>query len=103
MEAIGIAADYIKEKHPNCTTLTSAKKYVNEWLEWRTNYYKNYSGGRVFWRNITIQNYNGLISYYWIGTNNRSTISYGIKEYEVYSLLELNWSICRYLCKYIAC
>lgn len=24
---------YIKEKHPECTTLKSAKKYVNEWLQ----------------------------------------------------------------------
>ena len=46
-------ADYIKEKHPNCTTLTSAKKYVNEWLEWRTNYYKNYKGYKL--SNWTIQ------------------------------------------------
>lgn len=27
---------YIKEKHPECTTLKSAKKYVNEWLQART-------------------------------------------------------------------
>ena len=26
---------YIKEKHPECTTLKSAKKYVNEWLRLR--------------------------------------------------------------------
>ena len=26
---------YIKEKHPECTTLKSAKKYVNEWLQVR--------------------------------------------------------------------
>ena len=26
---------YIKEKHPECTTLKSAKKYVNEWLQAR--------------------------------------------------------------------
>ena len=26
---------YIKEKHPGCTTLKSAKKYVNEWLQAR--------------------------------------------------------------------
>jgi len=26
---------YIKEKHPGCTTLKSAKKYVNEWLQVR--------------------------------------------------------------------
>ncbi len=26
---------YIKEKHPECTTLRSAKKYVNEWLQSR--------------------------------------------------------------------
>ena len=26
---------YIKEKHPECTTLKSAKKYVNEWLQSR--------------------------------------------------------------------
>ena len=31
-------ADYIREKHPKCTTLNGAKKYVNEWLEWRNNY-----------------------------------------------------------------
>ena len=24
---------YIKEKHPECTTLKSAKKYANEWLQ----------------------------------------------------------------------
>ena len=24
---------YIKEKHPECTTLKNAKKYVNEWLQ----------------------------------------------------------------------
>lgn len=27
---------YIKEVHPKCTTLKSAKKYVNEWLQLRT-------------------------------------------------------------------
>lgn len=27
---------YIQEKHPECTTLKSAKKYVNEWLQVRT-------------------------------------------------------------------
>lgn len=27
---------YIKETHPECTTLKSAKKYVNEWLQMRT-------------------------------------------------------------------
>ena len=27
---------YIKEVHPECTTLKSAKKYVNEWLQLRT-------------------------------------------------------------------
>ena len=27
---------YIKEAHPECTTLKSAKKYVNEWLQLRT-------------------------------------------------------------------
>lgn len=27
---------YIKEKHPECTTLKSARKYVNEWLQART-------------------------------------------------------------------
>ena len=27
--------EYIKEKHPECTTLKSAKKYVNEWLQAR--------------------------------------------------------------------
>ena len=27
---------YIKEHHPECTTLKSAKKYVNEWLQART-------------------------------------------------------------------
>ena len=26
---------YIKEVHPECTTLKSAKKYVNEWLQVR--------------------------------------------------------------------
>ena len=26
---------YIKENHPDCTTLKSAKKYVNEWLQMR--------------------------------------------------------------------
>ena len=26
---------YIKENHPECTTLKSAKKYVNEWLQTR--------------------------------------------------------------------
>ena len=26
---------YIKENHPECTTLKSAKKYVNEWLQVR--------------------------------------------------------------------
>ena len=26
---------YIKEKHPECTTLKNAKKYVNEWLQTR--------------------------------------------------------------------
>ena len=28
-------ANYIKEKHPECTTLKSARKYVNEWLQAR--------------------------------------------------------------------
>lgn len=27
---------YIREKHPECTTLKNAKKYVNEWLQVRT-------------------------------------------------------------------
>ena len=27
---------YVKEAHPECTTLKSAKKYVNEWLQLRT-------------------------------------------------------------------
>lgn len=26
---------YIKQKHPECTTLKGAKKYVNEWLQSR--------------------------------------------------------------------
>ena len=26
---------YIKEKHPECTTLKKAKKYANEWLQTR--------------------------------------------------------------------
>ena len=26
---------YVKEKYPECTTLKSAKKYVNEWLQAR--------------------------------------------------------------------
>ena len=26
---------YIKEHHPECTTLKSARKYVNEWLQAR--------------------------------------------------------------------
>ena len=26
---------YIKEQHPECTTLKSARKYVNEWLQAR--------------------------------------------------------------------
>ncbi len=29
-------ADYIQNAHPECTTLKSAKKYVNEWLTLRT-------------------------------------------------------------------
>lgn len=28
---------YIKENHPDCTTLKSARKYVNEWLQVRAN------------------------------------------------------------------
>ena len=28
-------ANYIKEYHPECTTLKSARKYVNEWLQYR--------------------------------------------------------------------
>lgn len=28
-------ANYIKENHPDCTTLKAARKYVNEWLESR--------------------------------------------------------------------
>ena len=31
---------YIQEKHPECTTLKSAKKYVNEWLQARTDQLK---------------------------------------------------------------
>ncbi len=27
--------NYVQEKHPECTTLRSAKKYVNEWIEYR--------------------------------------------------------------------
>lgn len=27
--------EYIKSEHPECTTLKSAKKYVNEWLQVR--------------------------------------------------------------------
>ena len=29
---------YIKEKHPECTTLKSAKKYANEWLQSRVDH-----------------------------------------------------------------
>ena len=28
-------ANYINEKHPDCTTLKAARKYVNEWLQYR--------------------------------------------------------------------
>ena len=28
--------DYVQEKHPECTTLRQAKKYVIEWLQYRT-------------------------------------------------------------------
>ena len=28
-------ANYIKENHPECTTLKAARKYVNEWLQSR--------------------------------------------------------------------
>jgi len=31
-------ASYIKAHHPDCTTLSSAKKYVNEWLRYRVNH-----------------------------------------------------------------
>lgn len=30
--------DYVKETHPECTSLKKAKVYVREWLEYRTNY-----------------------------------------------------------------
>lgn len=30
-------ANFINQKHPECTTLKSAKKYVNEWLNMRAN------------------------------------------------------------------
>ena len=36
---------YIKEKHPECTTLKSARKYVNEWLQARASL-----AGRCSWR-----------------------------------------------------
>ncbi|MDO4556439.1 MAG: hypothetical protein Q4B70_15070 [Lachnospiraceae bacterium] len=29
-------ANYIRKEHPECTTLKSAKKYVKEWLQYRT-------------------------------------------------------------------
>ena len=32
---------YIKENHPECTTLKSAKKYVNEWLQMRAEQGRN--------------------------------------------------------------
>ena len=31
-------ASYVKEHHPDCTTLSGAKKYVNEWLQYRVNH-----------------------------------------------------------------
>lgn len=31
-------ASYVKEHHPDCTTLSSAKRYVNEWLRYRVNH-----------------------------------------------------------------
>ena len=34
---------YINENHPECTTLKAAKKYVNEWLQYRVDY-KNEKG-----------------------------------------------------------
>lgn len=30
-----IFANFVKERHPDCTTIRSAKKYVNEWLQSR--------------------------------------------------------------------
>lgn len=36
-------ADYIQEKHPECTTLNGAKKYVPEWLKFRSET-KNHKG-----------------------------------------------------------
>lgn len=28
--------DYVREHHPECTTITKAERYVNEWLEYRS-------------------------------------------------------------------
>ena len=39
---------YIKENHPECTTLKSARKYVNEWLQVRVD--QGSLPGRYSWR-----------------------------------------------------
>mgnify|MGYP000541459170 CR=1 FL=1 len=39
---------YIKENHPECTTLKSAKKYVNEWLQ--AGWTRAFLHGRSSWR-----------------------------------------------------
>ena len=46
---------YIKEKHPECTTLKSAKKHANEWLQSRVDQglYGRYSWRRRRWESYT--------------------------------------------------
>lgn len=40
--------EYVKTEHPNCTTIKSARKYVNEWLESRVEMMKDgYSASSV--------------------------------------------------------
>lgn len=39
---------YIRENHPECTTLKSAKKYVNEWLQTRVD--EELLTGLCIWR-----------------------------------------------------
>lgn len=36
--------DWVKEHYPNCKSIKKARRYVNEWLEYRTNECKNQSG-----------------------------------------------------------
>ena len=49
---------YIKEKHPECTTLKKAKKYANEWLQ--TGWIRGFQRGRCSSKRKRWESYTGF-------------------------------------------